>query len=385
MRIGIITWFTGPNYGTNLQAIALQFYLRKQGHEVQIINYTVETQYTTDHRTFWQKVASQPEKYAYKYAMQIFGDAVSERNKKMEEAVQKKCILTEKISTEEQLIKICNSFDLLICGSDQIWNPNWYHRFYFADYNAIKTRRISYAPSLGVNSISDKIKPEITQSISKFDAISVREGNAAELLMRYTTIKPAIVVDPTFLLRADDWRSIFHEIQKDKQDRGYVFSMFLTDNPNHWKAAMSFAKGSGLRHVIVPYRGFSYFQSGEIHANAGLGDLLCLIQNARYVLTDSFHIMVFSIIYQKQFYTFQRFRENEFTSQNVRVSDLLKRVGLENRLLPFGCKQVDDLKNIDYEEPTMKLEREITNSKQFLMNAIEGKTYGKSDCNCCNL
>ena len=72
MRIGIITWFTGPNYGTNLQAIALQYYLRKQGYEVELINCEVESEYSKNRRTFIEKIEFFPEKCAQKLACRVF-------------------------------------------------------------------------------------------------------------------------------------------------------------------------------------------------------------------------------------------------------------------------------------------------------------------------
>lgn len=376
MKIGIITWFKGSNFGTNLQAIALQRYLRNEGHEVKIINYEVVSSYMKDKRTFWQKVAGYPQKCAIKYATWKYRQEITKRDQKITNAVLTNCILTDKIHDEAEFIEVCNSFELLICGSDQIWNPNWYHRFYFADYDEIKTRRVSYAPSLGVNVIPDELKAEIKRSIEKFDEISVREERAALLLASNTRTKPTVVVDPTFLLSAEDWKNIFPSSGREHFADGYVLSMFLTDKKEHWKAACRFArkKGGGeVRHVIIPYCGFSYLQNGELHADAGLEDMLELMRGAHYILTDSFHITVFSIIHHKQFYTFQRFQENEYTSQNVRVSNLLKIVELEERFIPYGCKKIHELEDIVYSRHEEKLHVEIQKSKDFLRKTIEGR------------
>ena len=115
------------------------------------------------------------------------------RDKKLFDSVRKNCILTSRIENTKELILACNSFDLLICGSDQIWNPNWYNRFYFVDYDGVITRRISYAPSMGVNKIPSSIIPSIKRGINKFDYISVREKRAAELLASYTNKKIDVV------------------------------------------------------------------------------------------------------------------------------------------------------------------------------------------------
>lgn len=377
MKIGIITWFTGPNYGTNLQAIALQYYLRKKGHEVKIINYEVPPlQSEKEKKSILKKIAYQPQKYAIKYALNKYAKDIVSRNEKLTIAIQKYCVLTSKITSVIQLIDTCNTFDLLVCGSDQIWNPNWYDRFYFADYDDIKTSRISYAPSMGVNNIPDDIIPEIKRSVSKFDMISVREERAAHLLEPFTKSKPTVVIDPTLLLSEIEWNDLLgkRETGKDK----YVLAFFLNDEKAHLKATRNFAKKHSYKLIFVPYKGMTYLQRADIRADVGLEDLINLIRNAEYIITDSFHITVFSIIYRKQFFTFQRFKEDAFTSQNVRVTNLLKLANLTERMVPYQSPIIKELNDISYENHSSELKNEINNSKDFLQRAV-GKNRNGAD------
>ena len=136
MKIGIITWFGGGNYGTNLQAIALQGYLRKLGYSVQLLNFEIEAP-KKEKLSFLQKIKRQPQKYAIKYALKKYKTQIETRYQKMKAEIQRNCVFTEKITSEQNYIDVCNKCDILICGSDQIWNPNWYHRFYYADYDQI--------------------------------------------------------------------------------------------------------------------------------------------------------------------------------------------------------------------------------------------------------
>ena len=131
MKIGIITWFTGPNYGTNLQAIALQFYLRKQGYKVEIVNCEVRSDYSKNRQTLIERIEYFPEKWAQRFARRIFFKTEKAiRDEKLTKSIQKNCVLTRRCENEHDLVEVFNSFDLLVCGSDQIWNPNWYHRFF---------------------------------------------------------------------------------------------------------------------------------------------------------------------------------------------------------------------------------------------------------------
>lgn len=377
VKIGIVTWFSGSNYGTNLQAIALQQYLRNIGHEVLIVNFEVNTkdavkltvfQKLTDWKMLGIRIRRQPEKYMQKLAYLKYHNEILGRDKKLIATVREKCCLTQKISDEKELISIFNSFELLITGSDQIWNPEGYHRFYFADYDEVTTRRISYAPSLGVNTIPEDRKSEIRRGLSKFSAVSVREQNGVELLRPLSKKEPVVTIDPTLLLCEDDWNEIFPV----KKERGgkYVLSIFLTDRYSHWNAARNFVKKKKLQHVIIPYCGFSYLQKANIIADAGLQEFLDLIRGAEYVLTDSFHVTSFSLIFKKQFYAFTRFKEDAYTSQNSRVRNILSIAGVNDRFLPYGTKKVVDLKNINYNAVEKALEYEIERSKEFLSAAI---------------
>lgn len=369
MKIGIITWFTGPNYGTNLQAIALQYYLRNQGYEVNIINYEVSSpKMVKERKSLIRRIAYQPKKYAVKYALKKYQKEIAIRDQKLSRAINENCILTFKIKDINELITTCNKFDLLICGSDQIWNPNWYDRFYYADYDQIRTRRISYAPSIGVNKIPDNKISEIKRSLNKFSCISVRESKALKLLNACTDKKLEVVVDPTLLLTNEDWNHIFEDKNSKKQK--YVFAFFLNDERAHLRATKNFAKKHHCKLIMIPYKGITYLQKADIRADAGLEDLLSLIRNAEFILTDSFHITVFSIIFKKQFYTFQRFKENAFTSQNIRITNLLDIVDMKNRMVKYQSLKIDEVQMINYETQTKKLNNEIEKSKQFLDNAI---------------
>lgn len=371
MKIGIITWFTGPNYGTNLQAIALQYFLHQQGNDVSIINYEVAPPTVKNcGRNIIEKIKNQPHKYLTKYALYKYKAQILNRNKKMVSEIQKNCNFTDRIQSEEELIENCNKFDLLICGSDQIWNPNWYNKFYYADYPEILTPRISYAPSLGVNNIpKDKLR-EIITGLKKFDAISVREEKGADILTPYLEEKPSVVLDPTFLLSEDDWASIF-PLKNDHESNDYVLAFFLAENKQHFRATQDFAKRHNLKYIIVPYVGISYLQKGEKLAGTSSGDLLNLIRNAKYVITDSFHITVFSLIHKKQFYTFQRFKDDAYSSQNVRITNLLKLVHLENRMIPYEMTSIMDLEDINYIEKSSIMKREISKSMEFLLTSIK--------------
>ena len=104
---------------------------RKKGYEVNILNYEVPPlKSVKDKKKIIKRIVHQPKKYVIKLALHMYKSDIETRNKKLCLAIKKYCILTPRIRSIEELINVCNSYDLLICGSDQIWNPNWYDRFY---------------------------------------------------------------------------------------------------------------------------------------------------------------------------------------------------------------------------------------------------------------
>ena len=178
------------------------------------------------------------------------------------------------------------------------------------------------------------------------------------------------------MLDSNDWASILPPTgAAPKSD--YVLGFFIEGNFDHLHATKKFAKQKKMKYVFVPYSGLSYYQIGDRCADAGLEDLLELIRNARYVITDSFHITVFSIIHRKQFYSFMRYRENPVTSTNSRIRNLLHTAGLENRGLEFGTRKIKELPDIDYAPHMKMLQREIEKSKEFLQKSIRGEYRGE--------
>lgn len=373
MRIAIITWFSYENYGTKLQAIALQKYLRNLGYYVELLNFEPPqiVLNSIKKETFLEKVCKQPYKYKERWILQKHKSDIEEKHKKMDKIIQKECVLSDKICTKKDYIDICNKFDLLICGSDQIWNPNLYHKYYFADFADIITPIISYAPSFGVNTVRKEVIEDLKHSLKRFQFITVREKQGAKIVEELIGKNPPVVMDPTFLLDSVEWKSLTSKKYKEKP---YVLCYFLSDNKKHWEAVNRFTKKYNLDLYVIPQHYYSYIQKGEIFCKAGVEDFLDLISDASYVLTDSFHGTVFSLIFNKQFYTFERFKDDPFSSQNSRIINLLDSLSLMKRLNIFNSVEIKEQKMIDYNFVNKKLNQIINESKDILNKGLQ---YGK--------
>ena len=367
MKIGIITWFRYENYGTKLQAIALQRYLRKGGHDVQLIDFPIP-EHPRPQKKFLDRVHSRLNYMMLQYARKQYCDQLAEKSLRMEQVINDQCLVTVPIKTDEDYINICNQFDLIICGSDQIWNPNWYHPYYYADFPEIKVKKISYAPSIGIHEIPEDKKELINKSLKSFSMITVRENKAASLLEPIIGYKPKTVLDPTMLITKEQWMDLFD--LKSKEKEGYLLCYFLTDNRNHWKAARRLAQEKHMTIRIIPQMGFSYFYKGKKYVDAGIKEFLNAILNADYILTDSFHGTVFSLLFEKEVYTFERFKDDQYFSQNDRVRELADEFKIRDHLLKYDTQKIICVPPINYTEIGYRLDLLKERSEIILNNGI---------------
>ena len=128
-----------------------------------------------------------------------------------------------------------------------------------------------------------------------------------------------------------------------------------------------------MKHIVIPCCGISYTEGDQLYVDAGIEDFLALIRDADYVLTDSFHVIVFCLIFNRQFVAFQRFKEDQFTSQNSRIDNLLEIATVKDRLLRYGTSKIPPMEDIDYQLVNKTLQIEIEKSKDYLLKAIGGK------------
>ncbi|PJM76398.1 polysaccharide pyruvyl transferase family protein [Bifidobacterium felsineum] len=367
MNIGIITWFDYENYGTKLQAVALQRYLRNLGHNVQLVNFKLDDSKSStslDTRSLVRKIHDKAKYLLLQAAKKKYVADFAARSDSFRNTITSSCMLTQHITDESTYIEVCNQFDALIFGSDQIWNPNWFHKYYYADYDAITTPRIAYAPSIGVKTIPVNHAEDYIRCLSRFKALSLREQSACDCISQLIGRDATLVVDPTMLINVKDW-SKFAGSKRDAKP--YVLCYFLSDNRNHWKAACRYAREHNLQLKIIPQTGLAYYQSGDIEASAGVEDFVRFIRDAEYVITDSFHASVFSIIFSKPFTVFERFNPANPKAQNTRIYNLLDLSNLKSDLQAFNSSRIDNSPQLmTSSNMNSQLTRLIAESKQYL-------------------
>lgn len=261
-----------------------------------------------------------------------------------------------------------NCYDAYICGSDQIWNPNWARERAFLSFAPRNKRKIIYAASIGCESLSDFQKRCFKPYVEKLDYVSVREYSAKEILDSFVKNKKIdVVLDPTLLLTVDEW----NELTENVGFSNYLFVYFLGNVQYYQKDIIEFAKKKNLKIVNVACASFETIEKksfGDIIVdNAGPRTFISLIKNASFVITDSFHASVFSVLFKKEFIVLKR----SGVDMQGRIETLFKNFHLPSRIISkIDCDLLNSLEMIDYGEND-HLQKEMMNvSYDFLKRAL---------------
>jgi len=381
-KIGIVTPFTVPNYGTKLQAYAISNYIASICSEsVEIINYNP----SRDKRfvTLIRKILSiklniaRLRKLLNKRKIECYVDPMMLKKRNISiNAFDKLYVLSKPISSFVDLQQASKEYGCLICGSDQIWLPgNLRDKYYTLEFNSdSEVKKGSYAASLGVEKIAEKDKNAYKAFLSKLDFISIRESVGKEILENISPNKLiSWVCDPTFLLSKDQWLSLEQKPAfMDNLGAKYVFCYFLGLDETPRKTVYEYAKKKGFKILSVAnFKGFC--QADVTKTDVQLYDLsvnefLYLINHAEFVCTDSMHATIFSIIFENNFATFERFNKKDADSRNSRIYSLLHVMGLESRLVESDASVPGG--GIDYNVVRSRKNAYIEKSKIFIEKEI---------------
>ena len=211
--------------------------------------------------------------------------------------------------------------DYYIAGSDQVWNPYYEAKEYEFLTFAPKDKRLSFAASMGVDSIPEEAKLYFKMNLLDMKYISVREEKASEIVKELTGRTADVTLDPTLLLDKTEWEHIAKKPELYIEDK-YICTYFLGEVP---EAVKAFAIEKEM-----PVYALNSQDSPELYT-LDPAEFLYIIQNASYVLTDSFHAVAFSIKFNKEFYVFDR-KQDGVSSMFSRIETITKRFGLENRI-----------------------------------------------------
>lgn len=367
-RVILVTWKGRGNYGSCLQAFALNKMIESLGYQVQFLS--------AGYHQFCFKTYIKQLLYSLGILKLLYKVRTMSMDIKRKKTTkfQNKTINEIELFSERQLRRIVSQTDCFVTGSDQIWNTYYsYYPFNFLSF-AGNVKRVAYASSIGTNSIKEEYADEVKDLLLKFSHIGVREKEAVQVLTNLTKRKDIrSVLDPTFLLTLDEWNKVAEKaIYEETLPEEYILCYFVGNNIIYNKYLEDVLKTFKLNQLIViPYTGCPVSCSGKIYEyrKAGPAEFVDLIKRAKYVCTDSFHATALSINFSVPFVEFMRFKDNDPKSQNSRIYDVLNHYGLMNCIYKPNSKEWQ--KPIDYGKVQEILQMDRKDSEEFLINSIE--------------
>ena len=374
MRLGGITWWRN-NYGSILQAFALQKYLENDLNQ----EYVIINQYSKKMASASNLVKKLKEyglKTTFKRLVGRFGlPKLRKRVQNLQEFVDANLYTTDMVYSEENIADANKEFDGFICGSDQIWNPanTSLDSMYWLKFVNKGKLKISYAPSIGIEDAEMETRVKIKENLIDFDALSSREESGTRLINDILQNEVCTTVaDPTFLVEKKVWEGISnYRIYKNK----YIFAYILRGTKKDREAIERFSKSKNIPIVTIPFLDGEHMvpydlKFGDIKLwEASPTDFISAIRNAEYVFTDSFHCMVFSCFFHKAFYVLPK----KGKLQMSRILGLQDLLSTGNRVISsgFNVDEIDKMPNIDWEKVEMRIKQYRNSSRIYLRDAIE--------------
>ena len=359
MKVGIITWWRN-NYGSILQALALQQKLNQYND----LQYEIICQFgkkATSVDNFFDKIKSVGLAETCKRVFwKVAFKGLRLRNKKMQQFVDKNLKVSNQQYNEHDIADSNKYYDTYICGSDQIWNPDLVptDSMYWLPFVEKGKNKIAYAPSLGVSTVTEKQKEQIKTNLSSFKAEKKCEA----------------VLDPTMLIERKFWDTISeNKIYNEK----YIFAYMLRGTAKQRKYIEKLAREKNLKIVSIPFLDYEKIDLYDLKFgdyklwDADPAEFISAIRHAEYVFCDSFHCIVFSILYHRPFFVFPKVGADGKIkeSQISRMKDLLELTGIKNRIL-FENIVADLDAEINWDNSDREIQKARSDSEQYLEQAL---------------
>lgn len=365
-KVCTVTYFNVDiNYGQTLQAYALQAVIRNMGYDTVLLNY-------------WSPLGQ----YRFKkpFVLNRYADAGAGamlKQLKFDRFINKRIRLTDICFYSKEINDVLKKEKIthLVCGSDQIWNPEGMDAVYFLNFGDKGIKKASYAASLCSREVFDKYKIKhaaMKMLIERLDYVSVREKTGAKLVEQLIGRPVETVLDPTLLVPASHWRKIAKKAHI-RQD--YILCFFYGNSRNYEKTVRKIAQEKNIKKIVSINTGKEFYCPSDWTEikNAGPQDFIGLIDGASVVFTDSFHGTAFSVNLNKDIYCLARSESKSggktAVSNGSRITGLLELLGIKNRYID----STSNLKagDIDYKAVNKRLALERKKSRAFLKNALE--------------
>ena len=369
-KIGLVSYQFWYNYGTCLQAYALWKKIQMMGFDSEYINFGWHYPISESKVTLLSKI-----KYKVKHILnldkfetKIFN--INAANNRLFDEFRNDYIKESSPIDIHNLESIESSYSKFIVGSDQTWNPDCveeqFFKIFLLSFVHDPAKKNAYAPSIGRNNVSTHCLDLFKQYLDGVTYISCREKSGCKILSKALNRDIQQVLDPTLLLESKDWDVV---AKNPITDKGYILCYILGNKSCICEYAKKLAQRENKRLYIIS-NNLDVYKSFEDYILQGVGpkEFVGLIRDCSCLVTDSFHGTIFSINFQKDFYTFHKRPGTLNESDNSRILDTLRQFDLENRFREDSDESF--CHSIDYGKVTRMLEKYRKESLVYLNNIL---------------
>lgn len=362
-KIGLLTFHTPDNYGAVYQAFALQEHISKDlGFDIEIIDFCTP-KHLKAYNIFKKRSNNHIKDLVHRIITATKYPQLKSKKKLFEQFRGSYLKLSKKrYKSEEEFLAHTEMYDTYIVGSDQVFNPhNEYFKAYYLAFEKKGKKKIAYAPSFGISDFTNETTKQVLPYLKDFDYLSCREKQGAEYLSRIMDKEIPTVVDPVFLIDKEKWLKIAVAPQEKEK---YIFVYDLCGGDKLMSIAKSIAKDKNLKVICATGKIRNNYKGVDVRFNIGPAEMLGFINNAEYVVTDSFHGTSLSLIMQKRLITYIALPHTA-----SRITSIMSSLGTSNQIVTNA--NTFDIKDISFNDYKKNLKEFVDSSKQYLSTALK--------------
>ena len=368
-KVGIITMHKVLNYGSALQAYATQYVLVKLGVSCEIIDYIYPNEYHKKKRSIIAVLRS--------FLFELISGFAQKRKQKLFDTFFKDYFKLSERSYNSPAEIIANPpvYDTYLAGSDQIWNIRHTNcdKVFFLSFAPKDVKKISYASSFGKIAANDDFLKQITNDLTDFSALSVREQNGKQIIKNLIKKEAPVCLDPTLLLNKNEWGRLVQQSGL-KIDKPFALVYILKYAYDPYPFATDFIRkvheATGLHLVLLCFSASQRLgikDATYLYDGVSPCDFLYLFKNASLVITTSFHGTAFALNFERPFYSIL----DDNVTFDDRIYSLLQEVGAEDRVVKLNSKVSDISTEMDYERISANLQEKRVDSFEYLRKNVE--------------
>lgn len=353
------------NYGSALQSWALYTTIKRLGmgcYEPVLVDYCPDILLDSDPLDPIKKMWDKDEES--RRLCELSMPAIRENYYKFDRFYNEQFVKTKGKYTSNNFTEISEKehIEKFVCGSDTIFCPDefGFDDGYYANYPNMKGNSVAYAASFGDPHFTEESYQILNERLANFKALGLREHQMLPYVTAHTSVPVQKVLDPTLLLTASDYDNI---TEKPIESEKYLLLYARRYNPTMTEYAEKLAKKNGWKIIDISLRATNAEYGHQMFYEAGVEEFLSLVKHAEYVVTNSFHGMIFSVQFRIPFVIFSR------EQCDTKIEELLTLFGLSDRMLIDGTESF--CSDIDYDNVHKNIDEMRTNSIRFLKMGLE--------------